>query len=94
VHVISRKALRDFAATHADAATPLDAWYRIAKQASWASLVDVRAVYPSADLVGAFVVFNIKGNAYRLIARIDFRSKTLFIRGIYTHADYDRGKWK
>jgi len=94
VHVISRKALLVFAATHADAAGPLDAWYRVAKAAQWTSLADVHRVYPSADSVEAFTIFNVKGNAYRLVTRINYRSQTIFIRGVYTHAAYDRGSWK
>jgi mRNA interferase HigB len=94
VHVVSRKALLAFAVTHADAAGPLDTWYRIAKAALWTNLVDVQRTYPSADSVEGFTIFNIKGNAYRLITRINYRSQTIFVRGMYTHAAYDRGDWK
>jgi mRNA interferase HigB len=92
--VISRRAVRDFALMHADAATPLDVWYRIAKSSRWRKLVEVRAACPSAEAVGELTVFNVKGNTYRLIARIDYRSGTIFIRAILTHADYDKGDWK
>ena len=70
----------------------LDVWYRIAHRASWKSLADIRRVFPSADGVGKYTVFNIKGNSYRLITVI-FYSKTLFIREVLTHADYDKGDW-
>ena len=73
MRVISRKALRDFADRHQEAETPLDDWYRTAKRLNWASLVDVRKTYPHADAVGAFTVFNIGGNKYRLIAKIEYR---------------------
>ena len=94
MHIISRRALRDFAVTHANAEAPLDAWYRVAKVATWKSLVELQATWPSADSVGKLTVFNIKGNTYRLIARINYRSGTLFIRAVLTHAQYDKEAWK
>lgn len=94
MHVISRKALVSFASFHPDAETALDVWYRTTKAAQWKSLADVRRVYPHADVVGPYTVFNIEGNKYRLVAEINFRSRIIFIRYVLTHAEYDRGKWK
>lgn len=94
MHVISRKALVEFSQVHPDAEAPLDAWYRIAKSAHWASLVEVRQVYPHADLVDDYTVFNIKGNDYRLIAEINYRSQLIFIRYVLTHAEYSKNRWK
>jgi mRNA interferase HigB len=79
---------------HPDSKSSLSAWYKTAKKASWQNLAQLKAVYHSADLVGRYTVFNIKGNHYRLIARIIYRSQTLFIREVLTHKDYDLGKWK
>ena len=94
MHVISRKKLLEAAEEHADLAGPLDVWYRIAKRAEWKSLMDVRAVSPSADAVGKFTVFNIKGNAYRLITEINYRTGRIFLRHVVTHAEYDKEDWK
>ncbi|NEO30669.1 MAG: type II toxin-antitoxin system HigB family toxin [Symploca sp. SIO3C6] len=94
MHIISRKALKDFSRKHPQSETSLDSWYRVAKEAQWSNLAEVKKTYPSADLVGKYVVFNIKGNDYRLIVSINFRSKTIFIKNILTHSDYDKGKWK
>ncbi|PSB40560.1 type II toxin-antitoxin system HigB family toxin [Chamaesiphon polymorphus] len=94
MHIISRKRLLAFALVHADAEVPLDTWYRIAKSAEWQNLVELREAYPSADLVGIYTVFNIKGNHYRLIAEINYRSGTIFVRNILTHAEYDKEDWK
>jgi len=94
VRVISRRALRDFSRNHVDSARALDAWYRIAKASRWKSLVEVQATWPSAEAVGQLTVFNVKGNTYRLIARINYLSGTLFIRAVLTHAEYDKGNWK
>jgi mRNA interferase HigB len=79
---------------HRDAEIPLRAWYTIAKRADWQNFVELRRVYPSADQVDRYTVFNIKGNKYRLIARIVYRSQTLFIVAILTHEEYVLGKWK
>jgi mRNA interferase HigB len=94
VRIISRRALLAFAKIHADAGRPLDAWYRIAKAARWSNLGDVRATWPSADVVGGLTIFNVKGNSYRLIARIDYRTRIVYVRSVLTHAEYDRGDWR
>ena len=94
MHVISRKALRDFAERHPTARGPLDAWYRTARQATWSNLADVQATYPHADLYGACTIFNIGGNNYRLIVWINYAYQRIFIRNVLTHAGYDREGWK
>ena len=94
MHVISRKKLLEAARAHADLAGPLDVWYRIAKKAEWRSLMHVRRVFPTADAVQRFTVFNIKGNAYRLITEINYRTGRIFLRHVLTHTEYDKGGWK
>lgn len=94
MRVISFKRIREFIAIHSDAGSSLTAWYKTAKKADWQNLAEVKQVYPSADLVGRHTVFNIKGNNYRLIARIVYRSKTLFVVAVLTHDEYDLGRWK
>lgn len=94
MHIISYKAIREFAALHADAEEALKAWYKVAGRARWTSLADVKREFPHADLVGRFTVFNVKGNRYRLIAEINYRSQIVFVRHVLTHADYDKGRWK
>lgn len=94
MHVISRKRLLEAVLVHGDLSAPLDAWYRIAKKADWRSLEDVRRVLPSADGVGKFTVFNIKGNTFRLIAEVNYKTGRLYVRHVLTHAAYDTGGWK
>ena len=94
MHVISRKKLKEAAQRHGDLEGPLDAWFRIAKKASWKSLADVRQTFSTADAVGKWTVFNIKGNQCRLIAEINYAFGRIFIRHVLTHAEYDRGGWK
>ncbi len=94
MNVISYKRIREFSSEHRDSAASLAAFFKVAKKASWQNLAELKRVYPSADSVGRYTVFNIAGTKYRLIARIVYRSQTLFIVAIMTHKEYDLGKWK
>lgn len=94
VRVISRSMLTEFAASHPDAAIPLDNWYRRARRASWRNLDETRIDYPHADPVGTCTVFNIAGNKYRLIVKINYRRQAVYTRFVLTHAEYDKEKWK
>jgi len=87
MRVISRKALRSFARFHAAAAAPLDVWYSTAKAADWRNLTEVQQTYNSADAVGRYTVFNIKGNSYRLVVRINYKYSVIYIHWIGTHAE-------
>jgi len=91
MRIVSLKRLISFSATHADAKGPLDAWYHEIKHESWGSPTAIKARYPSADILpGNRVVFNIKGNKYRLIVRINYAAGVVYIRFVGTHAEYDR----
>jgi mRNA interferase HigB len=94
VRIISRKKLKQAAGAHAEVSASLDAWYRIARKAAWKNLADVRITWSSADIFGECTIFNIKGNKYRLIAWINYRTKKMFIRHVLTHAEYTKGGWK
>ena len=91
MHIISLKTLRLFWEIHPDAEQPLWAWYAIARRSQWRTPTDIRAAYGSASFVGNNrVVFNIKGNDYRLIVLAEYAKGKLFIRFVGTHAEYDR----
>jgi mRNA interferase HigB len=94
MHVISFKRLREFFLAHRDAEASLTAWHRTLQKANWQNLTELKQTYPAADLVSRYVVFNIKGNKYRLITRIVYRSQTVFVIAVMTHEEYDLGKWK
>ncbi len=94
MRVISRKRLLEAVQKHADLDLPLDVWYRLAKKAEWKNLMDVKRVFPSAEAVERFTVFNIKGNAYRLITEINYQTGRIFLRHVLTHAEYSKGGWK
>lgn len=89
--VISYKAIKEFSDRHEDAKDALNNWYTITEQSDWANFNEVREMFGSADAVGNdLYVFNIRGNNYRLIARIIFRVRTVFIKFVGTHKDYDK----
>ncbi len=91
MHIVLLKALRLFWTVHPDAEQPLRAWYAIARRAHWRTPTDIRADYGSASFVGNNrVVFNIKGNDYRLIVLAEYRKGKLFVRFVGTHTEYDR----
>jgi mRNA interferase HigB len=94
MHIVSHKAIRLFCEDRPGACHALDYWYRVARRADWASFVDVKKTFSAADLVAPYVVFDIGGNKFRLIAEINFSRRVLFIRHIMTHKDYERGAWK
>jgi mRNA interferase HigB len=89
--IISKTMLNEFGLHHTGAAAALNEWYAIVKAADWNTLADVKQTFNSVDYVGNdHYVFNIKGNHYRLIAMIFFDKRTLFIRFVGTHAQYDK----
>jgi mRNA interferase HigB len=94
MRVISRRRLREFCERHADACDALYAWYKIASQLEWTTLIEVQKTYPKAEAVGNFTVFNIKGNRYRLIVDIIYPKRRIYIKYILTHAEYDKDNWK
>jgi mRNA interferase HigB len=98
VHVISQKALRDFANKHADASMPLRAWLKLVRHGRFQNPAELKQTFGSVDMVPAkgrdFYIFDIGGNKYRLVAAIHFNTQRLFVRCILTHADYDVGRWR
>jgi len=89
MRVIAKRVLREFWGRHPDAEQPLLAWYREVEREHWATPAALKAKYGSASFVSDRVVFNIKGNNFRLIVRIDYRYEIVFIRFVRTHAEYD-----
>jgi mRNA interferase HigB len=94
MHIISRKILRAFWEQYPDSQTALTRWFKIVQKTEFNSFTDLRATFPSADLVGDLIVFNIGGNKYRLIASIHFNRSKIYIRHILTHSEYNKGDWK
>lgn len=89
--IVAIGTLRAFWCRHPDAEQALKAWYDEARKASWARPEDIRRRYASASFVGRNrVVFNIKGNDYRLIVAVAYRFQAVYVKFVGTHAEYDR----
>jgi mRNA interferase HigB len=92
MRVISNKALSDFATAHPHADEPLQAWRKILESRAYLNFAEIKATFNSVDKVGAFYVFDIGGNKYRVVVAIHFDQQKVFIRHVFTHREYD--KWK
>jgi len=91
MRIISRRRLVEFWEVHPDAEQPLRAWYTETNKAHWKSPVEIKAAYRSVSILSENrVVFNIKGNTYRLVVIVVYSQEKMFIRFVGTHADYDR----
>src|SRR5688572_24711901 len=91
MRVLSRKTLRQFWDKHPDAREPLQAWYADVKHAHWKRPSDIKATYQTASFISNNrIVFNIKGNKYRIIVVVEYRFGIVFIRFIGTRQEYDR----
>lgn len=94
MHIITRKRIQEFITKYPDSESSLENWYRIVRHTEYNSFNELRQHFRSADYVDGFVVFNISGNKYRLIAAVHFNRKKIYIREILTHQEYDKDKWK
>jgi mRNA interferase HigB len=95
--IISWRAIREFLEAHPEDQSAPDAfakWYDLVCNNRFANFNEVRRTFPSADLVSDLVVFNIRGNRYRLVTRFVYQKGRVYIRRVLTHTDYDRGDWK
>ncbi len=91
MRIISRKALKTFWMRHADAQQALQAWYADVKRANWRGPADVKRIYKNASILpNNRVVFNIKGNRYRLVVAVNYPAPIVYIRFVGTHAEYDK----
>ncbi len=83
-----------FVRKHANARAAFNRWRDRTKKASWLDFEGVKRDFPSADKYHACVIFNIGGNNYRLIVKIDYLAQVVNVRKALTHAEYDKEKWK
>jgi mRNA interferase HigB len=93
MRIIKRGALEQFWQTPPGREGNLEAWYGVVRKATWKTPAEMKQVYHNADLVGRRTVFNIAGNKYRLIARVDYSTQRVFVLYLLTHAEYKRA-WK
>ena len=93
MRVISAKTLKSFWEKRPDAESPLRAWYTEARRANWRSPQDIKTAYRTASILrNNRVVFNVKGNTYRLVVAAKYEFQVVYIRFIGTHAEYDEIK--
>lgn len=91
MRVIALRTLRDYWERHPDSRPSIEAWYVDAKHADWKSPAEIKAIYRNASILGDNrVVFNLKGNDYRLVVRIAYGFGIVYIRFIGTHREYDQ----
>ena len=91
MRVIAKKILRDFWLKHPDCEQQLKSWYNEAEIATWKTPNEIKRDYPSASILeNNRIVFNIKGNNYRLIIKLNYHYQMVWIRFIGTHAQYDK----
>lgn len=91
MRIIAKRTLKEFWKRCPDAQSPLEAWHAEAKNASWKSSADIKKQYGSASILkDSRVVFNIHGNKYRLVVKINYSFSTIYIRFVGTHLEYDQ----
>lgn len=96
MRIIAKETLERYGKRHTQALQPLRAWHDLVKKESWAAPEDIKHTFPSVSFVGGDrLVFNIKGNAFRLVARVRYKkpsTKTgvVYVIRIMTHAEYDK----
>jgi len=89
--IIAKRAINEFIEANPKSAKPLLEWYLKTKESDWKNFSDIKKIFGATDSVGkGLYVFNIGGNKYRLIARIIFGARTVFIRFLGTHKEYDK----
>ena len=94
MRLIAIAKLREAASNDPDVSNQIEYFYRTIKTIHWQNLVDVQKTFSTAEAVGRFTVFNIKGNKYRLIVGIDYENQTVYYKYFFTHSEYSKDKWK
>ena len=94
MRVITKRRLREFWQAHPDAKAALQAWRQHVSYARWRHFAEVKRDFPAADQVNRLTIFNVSGNKYRLIARIEYGMQRVYIRQVLTRAEYSKDKWK
>ncbi|MCX2839924.1 type II toxin-antitoxin system HigB family toxin [Salinimicrobium sp. MT39] len=91
MRIIAKRTLRDVWLKHADSEQQLKSWYRETEKTNWNNINDLKKDYPSASILQENrIVFNIKGNSYRLIVKFNFEYQICYVRFVGTHAEYDK----
>ena len=98
MHIIARPLVKQAARAYPDARGWLHAWWVVASRARWENLAEVRKAYGTTDQVDCCLVFNVRGNRYRLVVRVTYANAwqrgTLLVKHVLTHAEYDKDLWR
>ncbi len=94
MRIISKRRLREFWREFPSAEQPLLSWYQTVKTVDWKKFSDLRKSFRHADIYRDCVIFDIGGNKFRLITKIRYKKKRVYIRFVLTHSDYDKDLWK
>jgi len=94
MHVISASIIRAFTRIHPGASVAAERWLRAFKRGEYRNFGEIKRDFPSVDLVGGLMVFNLSGNHYRLIVKVVFARQKIYVRNLLTHAEYSKDKWK
>jgi mRNA interferase HigB len=89
MHVISRRALREFWERHPPAKLPLAAWFRVFETTGFANFTALKRIFRSADYLAPYTIFDVGGNKYRVIAVIHYNRQRVYVRHVFTHSEYD-----
>lgn len=92
MHLITNKRLLEFSVKHPQAYASLQEWRRIVEARQFANFAELKATFNATDKVGAYYVFDVGGNKYRIIAAMHFNTQRIYIRAVMTHKEYD--SWK
>lgn len=94
MRVLQRNMLTKFGKKHANAKAALEAWFHEADKSEWKTTHDIKKKYRTADILpGNRVIFNIKGNHYRLVVKVRYQNGIVVIEWVGTHAEYDKMKF-
>lgn len=89
--IVAKRTLKEFWETHPDCEQYLKTWYEIAWQADWKTPADIKKTWATASILsGNRVVFNIRGNNYRLVVKFNYERQWAFVRFVGTHGEYDK----
>lgn len=94
MRLITRKRLDSFVQIHPKSRSSVERWVSIVRRAEFDSFNAIKGFFPDADAVGNFVVFNVGGNNYRVVAYIAYKAKIVYIRHVMTHDEYSKNLWK
>jgi len=94
MRVLGVNVVEEFKRKHPDSRGAMDRWLRLARENDAGTFVELRRLFPRADLVGAKTVFDVGGNKARVIALVNYQLRQVIVTHALTHHEYDKGKWK